>query len=94
MAFAIFIHSLNFDREIFDRLEIEDLRIVLVQDGVYHATIEDSPVFKKKAKVYILEEDMVARGIKKEDIKKDVEIVNYSKLVDLIMQEFDKVVWY
>ncbi len=94
MTFAILIHSLNFDPEIFERLNLEDMRIVLVQDGVYHATIENSPIFNKNAKIYVLEEDLIARGIKKEEIKKDIEIINYSKLVDLIMQEFDKIVWY
>ncbi len=94
MVFAIFIHRLDIDREIFDRLEFNDMRIILVQDGVYHALLEDSPVFKKNAKVYALEEDLYARGLKKEEIRKDIEVINYSKLVDLIMGEFEKIIWY
>ncbi len=93
MAFAVFVNSIGcVDAVTLERLKVDDLRIVLVQDGVYHLFIKDSPVKKKDAKVYVLKEDLESRGFSAENVS-DAEVVDYSKLVDLMMEEFNKMVW-
>ncbi len=93
MGFAVFVNSINcVDVSTLERLNVDDLSIVLVQDGVYHVFIKDSPVKKKNAKIYVLKEDLESRGLSAENVS-DAEVVDYSKLVDLMMGEFEKMVW-
>lgn len=55
--------------------------IVLVNDGVY-LDVEDAP---RSAKIYAVKEDVERRGLKNR-ISRRVELIDYDRLVDLIIQ--------
>lgn len=59
--------------------------MVLLQNGVYFAQRERFEGFC--GKVYIIEEDMRLRGIKDEEVLKDVIKIDYDGLVDLMAEE-------
>lgn len=61
--------------------EGEDDIIVLVNDGVY-LDVEDAP---RSAKIYAVKEDVERRGLKNR-ISRRVELIDYDRLVDLIIQ--------
>lgn len=65
--------------------------IVLLQNGVYFIegpNLEDSGF---AGKAYVLEDDKELRGIKGSSEYRDIKIINYDSLVDL-MAESDKVI--
>ncbi len=66
-----------------------DADLVLLQNGVYFAQKERFEGFC--GKVYVLEEDMRLRGLKDEEMVKDVRKLDYDALIEL-MVDADKVV--
>lgn len=80
-----------------DRLNADGLGIILVANGVYHAFLKEggkpSAVLSKGTKVYALSEDMETRGLKASDMDGKVKAVNYSELVDLIFNDYEKLAW-
>ncbi|MGQ4891565.1 MAG: sulfurtransferase complex subunit TusB [Candidatus Njordarchaeia archaeon] len=70
--------------------ESNDTAICLMQDAVYLACKEASSKYitdaiKKNIKVYVIEKDILKRGLKKL-INPSIEIINYSEFVDLIFK--------
>jgi len=63
--------------------------LILLQNGVYFAQKERLEGFCGRA--YVLDDDKRLRGIKDEEIEKNIKKLDYSGLVDL-MAENDKVV--
>jgi sulfur relay protein TusB/DsrH len=63
--------------------------LILLQNGVHFA--QNGRLDGFSGKVYVLEDDLRLRGLKDEEIKKDVNRMNYGGLIDLIAGE-DKVV--
>jgi sulfur relay protein TusB/DsrH len=63
--------------------------IVLLQNGVYFAQKERFEGFC--GKVYVLEEDRRLRGLRDNEILEGAIMIDYEKLVDLMVEE-DKVV--
>ncbi|MEW6674932.1 MAG: DsrH/TusB family sulfur metabolism protein [Nitrospirota bacterium] len=63
--------------------------VVLIQNGVYFAQKERLGGFCGRA--YIIDEDKRLRGLKDEELERDVKKLTYDDLVDL-MAENDKVV--
>jgi len=62
--------------------------VVLLQNGVYFAQKERLEGFCGTA--YVLDDDVRLRGLKNDEIEKDIRRLDYGSLVDLIASE-DKV---
>lgn len=63
--------------------------LVLLQNGVYFAQEERLGDYCSTA--YVLDDDKRLRGIKDEEMEKNMKIVNYDKLIDLMIEN-DKVI--
>jgi len=84
MALMLIKYGINHPIE---RMKIESAReedsIVLIQDGVYW-NLEDLSNLTK-AKIYILKEDLLARGYKEEDANHN--LIDYDGFIDIIEKE-------
>ena len=58
--------------------------IVLIQNGIFWAIGNDA-LKDVRGKIYALEEDLLARGYKKEDSK--VELIDYASFLDVVEKE-------
>jgi sulfur relay protein TusB/DsrH len=80
-----------------ERLKADKLGIILVANGVYHASMKDngkaSSLLEKTSSLYVLSEDLQTRGIKESDVDSRVKVVNYDSVVDLIFNDFEKIAW-
>ena len=56
-------------------------QVVLLQDGVY---LDVKQLTDSKIKVYAVKDDVIKRGLQ-ERLPKGIELIDYSKLVDLIV---------
>ena len=63
--------------------------VVLLQNGIYFAQRERLEGFCGTA--YVLDDDVRLRGLKNGEIEKDIKMIDYGSLVDLMAGE-DKVV--
>jgi sulfur relay protein TusB/DsrH len=97
MKLGIFVSDLTLTTDTLDRIKGDDLGIIFVQNGVYHATTKvdgkASSLLEKTSKLYALSEDVQIRGMKDADVDSRVKVVNYGGLVDLIFDEFEKLAW-
>lgn len=79
------------------RLQAEKLAVILVSNGVYHAAVKEggkaSPVLDKTKNLYVLSEDLQTRGFSEAGIDSRVKSITYDDLVDLIFNEYDKIIW-
>lgn len=79
------------------RLKADTLGIIFVSNGVYHAKVKEggkqSWVLEKSPHLYALAEDLQTRGFAETDIDSRVKAINYNDLVDLIFNEYEKIVW-
>lgn len=66
--------------------------LLLLRDAVY-ILLRSLPTELKNMKVYVLEEDLVARGIPKTNIKSDIELIDYPRFVDLIVEYKTSTSW-
>jgi tRNA 2-thiouridine synthesizing protein B len=63
--------------------------MLMIEDGVYGAisgTKAAIQVSKSNANIYVLGADLAARGIAKDKIAEDIEIVDYDGFVDLVVE--------
>ncbi|MGE4274661.1 MAG: sulfurtransferase complex subunit TusB [Candidatus Methanomethylophilaceae archaeon] len=65
--------------------------VVLFNDAVLYAVNKESGDKLRPwvDEVYVMQDDLEARGL---TVKGDVSVIDYSRLVDLIMEEFDQTV--
>ena len=79
------------------RLKADTLGIILVSNGVYHAKVKEngkqSPILGKSSHLYALSEDLQTRGLSESEIDSRVKSVTYDGLVDLIFNEYEKIIW-
>jgi sulfur relay protein TusB/DsrH len=79
------------------RLKADSLGIILVSNGVYHATVKEggkpSPLLEKSPLLYALSEDLQSRGFSEAGIDSRVKSITYNDLVDLIFNEYEKIIW-
>ncbi len=79
------------------RLKADTLGIILVSNGVYHAKVKEngkqSPLLEKSPRLYVLSEDIQTRGLSESEIDSRVKPITYNDLVDLIFNEYEKVIW-
>lgn len=97
MKLAVFVSDFKLTCDTLDRLKADKLGIIFVANGVYHATTkenwESSALLDKTPNLYALSEDIQTRGMNDADVDKRATVVNYSDLVDIIFNEFDKLAW-
>ena len=97
MKLAVFVSDYRIAVDNLERLKPEKLGIILVGNGVYHATIKEngkpSPLLNTSADFYILSEDLETRGLGNADIGSNVKLLNYSGLVDVIFNDYEKLAW-
>jgi len=96
MKLVVFVNEYK-EPPILDRLKADRFGIVFVQNGVYHTTLKkdgnQSPLLSKDAELYALSEDLESRGFKAEDVDSKVKVINYEGLVDLIFNDYEKIIW-
>ncbi len=97
MKLGVFVNQYTRSNDPLDRLEAEKLGIILVQNGVYNAALKEngqsSDILNKDAQIYALSEDLQTRGLSIDTIDSKVKVVDYSGLVDLIFNEYEKFIW-
>ncbi|MCX8031086.1 MAG: hypothetical protein N3A59_05865 [Thermodesulfovibrionales bacterium] len=97
MRLGIFISDYKGLTDTVDRLSAEKLGFIFVQNGVYHTTVKEngksSSLLDRNANFYVLEEDLAMRGLTGADVDSRVKVVNYGDVVDLIFNDYEKLVW-
>src|SRR5574340_220558 len=97
MKLAVFVSDFKLTCDTLERLNADKLGIIFVANGVYHTTTKEngksSSLLDKAPNLYALSEDIQTRGMKDEDVDKRVKVVNYSDVVDIIFNEYDKLAW-
>lgn len=97
MKLAVFKSDFRTGSDMLDRLSADQLGIIFVGNGVYHATVKEAatadPVFQKNAKFYVLAEDLELRGFNASQVPGNVKVVTYDDVVDLIFNDYEKIVW-
>ena len=95
MKLGVFVSDYVQKTDTLDRISPDG--VMLVANGVYHATIKEggstSPVVEKHSSVYVLSEDLVTRGIDPSTVDSKVKVVDYSALVDVVFNDFEKIAW-
>jgi len=97
MKLAVFKSDFRTGDDMLDRLSAEKLGIIFVGNGIYHAAVKDSgaadPVLQKSANFYVLAEDLEVRGFNASQVPGNIKVVTYDDVVDLIFNEYEKLVW-
>ncbi len=79
------------------RLTADKLGLIFVGNGVYHTAIKEggkkSSLLEKSKNLYVLSEDAQTRGLTEAQIDSRVKAVTYNDLVDVIFNDFEKVIW-
>ena len=97
MKLGVFVSDYKMPVDTLERMKAKNLGIVLVQNGVYHSVLKEggkeSALLGKTPEIYVLSEDLQTRGLSPDRVDKRVKVVDYSGLVDVIFNDFDKVAW-
>lgn len=97
MKLGVFMSDYRSGSDVLDRIKAEKLGVILVGNGVYHATVKEggaaSPLLGKQANFYVLSEDLETRGFSADSVDGRAKIVNYGDVVDLIFNEYEKLIW-
>jgi sulfur relay protein TusB/DsrH len=97
MNLGVFVSNYTQTTDTLERLKADKLGIILVANGVYHASMKEggkaSSLLEKTSNLYVLSEDLSTRGIKESDVDSRVKVVNYDGVVDLIFNDFEKIAW-
>ena len=97
MKLGIFYSDLRTGSDIIEKLNAEKLGIIFVGNGVYHATVKEggktSSLLEKPASFYALTEDLESRGFSVANLDNRVKPVSYSDIVDLIFNDYEKIIW-
>ncbi|MEW5768487.1 MAG: DsrH/TusB family sulfur metabolism protein [bacterium] len=98
MRLGVFVSDLRGNEKMLDRLKAEKLGVFLVENGIYHAVIKEdgmiSPLLQKEgADYYVLTEDLQTRGFTSSEVDSKVSVVTYLDVVDLMMNDYEKLVW-
>lgn len=97
MKLAVFISDYKRLPDTFDRIKADKLGIVFVQDGVNYAALKENgkaaDILSKNADFFALTEDLETRGFTASDVDGKVKTLDYNGLVDLIMNDYEKLAW-
>jgi sulfur relay protein TusB/DsrH len=89
MKLGVFVSEFE-QNEPLDRLKAEKLGIFLVENGIYLGLKPDK---MEDAEYYLLSEDLKTRGFDLDDVDSRVKVITYPELTDLIMEEYEKLIW-
>ena len=97
MKLGVFVSDYTLTTDTLERITAEKLGVILVANGVYHATMKEngkaSPLLEKTSDLYVLSEDIQTRGIADSAVDSRVKVVTYGDVVDLIMNDYEKIAW-
>jgi sulfur relay protein TusB/DsrH len=97
MSMGFFVSDYALKNDTLDRLGGDGMGIILVANGVYHATVKEggkaSSLLDKTGELYALSEDIKTRGIDESKVDSRVKVVDYAGLVDVVFDKFEKTVW-
>lgn len=97
MKLGVFVNNYKCTSEALNRMKADKLGIILVQNGVYYATVKEggktSDLLNMKADFYVLSEDLKTRGFSEADLNSKVKAIDYNGLVDLIFNTYEKFAW-
>lgn len=97
MNLGVFVSDFALTTDTLDRVKADKLGLILVQNGVYHATTKvdgkASALLEKSSNLYALSEDLQVRGLKDSDVDSRVKVVTYNDVVDLIFNDYEKIAW-
>ncbi|MDY6965980.1 MAG: sulfurtransferase complex subunit TusB [Halobacteriota archaeon] len=68
------------------------ISVILLEDGVYWAVMSDKQerLQECKAEIFAASDDLIARGF--DEPVSGVKVVDYEKIVEIIMEEYDRVI--
>jgi len=97
MKLGVFVSHFRFNTDTYKRLKAKKLGVIFVQNGIYHATLKEngktSPLLEKPAEFYALKEDIETNGFSDSNVDSRVKVITYNDLVDVIFNEYEKLVW-
>lgn len=96
MKLGIFVSDFRYDVKTLDKVKTDEIGIFLVQDGVYNAILKENGKsfdILEKGKVFALGDDIKFRGFKEDQVDERVEVVGYEDIVDLMMNNYEKLIW-
>jgi len=97
MNLGVFVSDYALTTDTLARITADKLGIILVMNGVYHAALKEngkaSSLLDKTKNLYALSEDLKTRGIADSAVDSRVKVVTYSDLVDVMMNDFEKLAW-
>ena len=98
MKLVAFVSDYKSTVDTLDRLNPEKFGIILVQNGVYHATTKEngnaSSMLNYSADYYVLQEDLETRGYTAADVvDSKVKVITMGDVVDLMMNDYEKTAW-
>ncbi len=97
MKLGVLMSDFKTGADVMDRLTAEKLGIIFVGNGVYHATVKEngksSSMLDKSPNLYVLTEDLESRGFTAANIDSRVRSVTYGDLVDVIFNDYEKIIW-
>jgi sulfur relay protein TusB/DsrH len=96
MKLGVFVNQYSQSNSTLDRIKTDNLGIILVQNGVYHAALKEdgkASSLLSKGTVYALSEDLVSRGLALDKLDSKVKVVDYNGLVDVIFNDYEKFIW-
>ncbi len=97
MSMGFFVSDYAQASDTLDRLAGDGSGIILVANGVYHATVKEggnsSPLLDKAGELYALSEDISTRGLDESSVDSRVKVIDYGGLVDVVFEKFEQIVW-
>lgn len=97
MKLGVFVSDYTLTTDVMDRIKADKLGLIFVMNGVYHATLKvdgkPCPILDKTGGLYVLADDLKARGIAEGDVDKRVKVVTYGDLVDLMFNDYEQLAW-
>lgn len=97
MKLGVFVSDFALTTDTLDRTTADKLGIILVQNGVYHATTKvdgkASSLLDKTQNLYALGDDITIRGLKASDVDSRVKVVTYGDIVDLMFNDYEQIAW-
>ena len=97
MKLGVFMSDYRTGADVVDRLSADKLGIIFVGNGIYQATLKEGgsadPILQKSATFYVLTEDLESRGFTAANLAGNIKAVTYSDVVDLIFNDYEKIIW-
>lgn len=97
MNLGVFVSNYKQTTDTLDRIKADKLGLILVANGVYHATLKEggkaSAILDKTANLYVLSEDLQTRGINESTVDSRVKVVTMSDVVDIVFNDFKQIAW-